>query len=141
MTDRILIGVDDSEQARDALTFAADEWRDADLVLVTVIDPSEAGHTPGAGIPSGAEQWYERRKSDAEELLAGSADSLDIAGTVETATTVGKPAAAIVEYAADHDIDHIVVGSHGRSGISRIVLGSVAEAVVRNSPVPVTVVR
>lgn len=141
MTDRILIGVDDSEQARDALSFAADEWGDAELLLVTVIDPAEGGHTPGAGIPSGAEQWYERRKSAAESVLADATESLDVDGSVETGTTVGKPAAAIVEYAADHDADHIVVGSHGRSGISRIVLGSVAEAVVRNSPVPVTVVR
>ncbi|SHG55137.1 universal stress protein [Halobaculum gomorrense] len=141
MTDRILIGVDDSTQAREALSFAADEWSDADLVLLTVIDPAEAGHAPSAGIPSGAEQWYERRKSEADALLAEAADSLEVGGAVETATTVGKPAAAIVEYAADHDVDHIIVGSHGRSGISRIVLGSVAEAVVRNSPVPVTVVR
>ena len=141
MTDRILIGVDDSQQARDALSFAADEWGGADLVLLTVIDPSEAGHAPSAGIPSGAEQWYERRKSEAEALLAEAADALDTGGAVETATTVGKPAAAIVEYATDNRIDHVVVGSQGRSGISRIVLGSVAEAVVRNSLVPVTVVR
>jgi len=141
MTERIVIGVDDSEQASAALSFAAAEWGDAELRLVTVIDPAEAGHAAGAGIPSGAEQWYERRKSEAEGLLADAAESLDVDGSVETETTVGKPAAAIVTYASDRDADHIVVGSHGRSGISRIVLGSVAEAVVRNAPMPVTVVR
>jgi nucleotide-binding universal stress UspA family protein len=46
-----------------------------------------------------------------------------------------------VDYAAEHDIDHIVVGSHGRTGASRILLGSVAETVARRSPVPVTIVR
>jgi len=106
-----------------------------------VIDPAQGGYAPGAGVPSNAEQWYERRKTETEELLAAAADSIDTAGSVETTTTVGTPAAAIVEYAADHDVDHIVVGSHGRGGISRIVLGSVAESVVRNAPVPVTVVR
>ena len=141
MTDRILIGVDESEQALDALSFAADEWPESDLVLVSVIDPAQGGYAPGAGVPSNAEQWYERRKTETEELLAAAADSIDTAGSVETTTTVGTPAAAIVEYAADHDVDHIVVGSHGRGGISRIVLGSVAESVVRNAPVPVTVVR
>jgi nucleotide-binding universal stress UspA family protein len=54
---------------------------------------------------------------------------------------VGKPARAIVEYADDHDIDQIVMGSHGRSGVTRILLGSVAESVVRDSTVPVTVAR
>jgi len=54
---------------------------------------------------------------------------------------VGRPTKVIVEYADDHDIDQIVMGSHGRSGMSRILLGSVAEIVVRRASVPVTVVR
>jgi nucleotide-binding universal stress UspA family protein len=56
-------------------------------------------------------------------------------------TEIGRPSRAIVEYAEEHDIDHIVMGSHGRSGVTRILLGSVAETVVRRSPVPVTIVR
>lgn len=141
MVSRILVGVDESAQAEAALSFVAEEWRDADVVLLSVIDPAEAGRAAGAGVPSGAEQWYEQTKSDRQALLAEAADGLNVTGSVETATTVGKPAAAIVEYAADNDVDHIVVGSHGRKGISRVVLGSVAEAVVRNAPIPVTVVR
>lgn len=39
------------------------------------------------------------------------------------------------------DVDHVAVGSHGRSGVSRLLLGSVAESVMRRPPVPVTVVR
>jgi nucleotide-binding universal stress UspA family protein len=54
---------------------------------------------------------------------------------------VGRPAREIVDYADENDIDHVVMGSHGRSGVSRIVLGSVAENVVRKSSVPVTVAR
>ena len=60
---------------------------------------------------------------------------------VETAIEVGRPAATIVEEARERDVDHIVVGSHGRTGASRILLGSVAETVARRSPVPVTIVR
>ncbi|WP_435063130.1 universal stress protein [Halobaculum sp. EA56] len=141
MSKRVLVGVDDSEQAGAALSFVADEWPDAEVTLLTVIDPSKAGYAATAGVPSGAEEWYERTKSEAESRLAEAAESFGDAAEVETETTVGKPAAGIVEYAGDHDVDHIVVGSHGRRGISRILLGSVAEAVVRNSPVPVTVVR
>jgi nucleotide-binding universal stress UspA family protein len=60
---------------------------------------------------------------------------------VDTTAEVGGPANAIVECAEEESVDHIVTGSHGRSGVTRILLGSVAETVVRRSPVPVTVVR
>jgi len=60
---------------------------------------------------------------------------------LETEHILGGVSRSIVDYAAEHDIDHIVVGSHGRTGASRILLGSVAETVARRSPVPVTIVR
>lgn len=51
------------------------------------------------------------------------------------------PAQEIVDYAADIHADLIVVGTHGRSGVSRLLMGSVAEHVVRSAPCPVLVVR
>ncbi len=54
---------------------------------------------------------------------------------------VGTPAAAIVEYAAAADIDLIVMGTHGRGGVSHLLMGSVAERVVRTAPCPVLTVR
>jgi len=59
----------------------------------------------------------------------------------ETAITDGSPAKEIVRYATEHDCDLIVMGTHGRSGVDRLLLGSVAERVVRSSPVPVLTVR
>ncbi|MDZ7731022.1 MAG: universal stress protein [Natrialbaceae archaeon] len=59
---------------------------------------------------------------------------------ITTDSIVGKPAKAIVAYAEEHDVDHIMIGSHGRKGVSRVLLGSVAERVARRSPVPVTIV-
>jgi nucleotide-binding universal stress UspA family protein len=53
----------------------------------------------------------------------------------------GQAANAIVAYAEDHDVDRIVVGSHGRRGLSRFLLGSVAERVARRAPGSVTIVR
>ena len=53
----------------------------------------------------------------------------------------GSPGHAIVEYARSIQADVIVVGTHGRSGVSRLLMGSVAEHVVRNAPCPVLVVR
>jgi nucleotide-binding universal stress UspA family protein len=53
----------------------------------------------------------------------------------------GVPISAIVDFAADNHIDLIVMASHGRSGISRLVLGSIAEGVMRKAPCPVLIVK
>jgi nucleotide-binding universal stress UspA family protein len=57
-----------------------------------------------------------------------------------TAIVFGRPAREIVSYASRHDIDMIVLGTHGRTGVSRAVLGSVSEAVVRRARCPVLTV-
>ena len=54
---------------------------------------------------------------------------------------IGTPAMSIVEYAAGHDIDLIVMGTHGRGGMSHLLMGSVAERVVRTATCPVLTVR
>jgi nucleotide-binding universal stress UspA family protein len=136
MGKRVLVPVDGSPQSAAALDFVTDEWPDADVVLLTVIDPVDSGYS-GSVLPSGAEEWYERERSEARERLAETAESAGI--DAERVVEVGRPAASIVE--AAEDADHVVMGSHGRTGVSRVVLGSVAEAVVRRSPVPVTIVR
>jgi nucleotide-binding universal stress UspA family protein len=142
MTKRILVPVDGSEQARTAFQFAAEEFPEATLVLLNVINPAEAGYSAQASLPSFSEEWYEQQTEAAEAIfdtLVEEADAED--RDVERAVEVGRPTTVIVEYAADNDVDHIVMGSHGRSGVSRILLGSVAETVVRRADVPVTVAR
>lgn len=138
MPKRILIPVDGSPQSAQAIEFVLAEWPDAELTLLHVINPTEAASGPSAGVPSGAEQWFENAKADSEELLA---EATPPQATVSTMTEVGRPAQAIVEVAEEVGFDHIVMGSHGRTGVSRIILGSVAEAVIRNATVSVTVVR
>lgn len=142
MDKRILVPVDDSEHAREACQFVGSEFPDATMVLLHVINPAEAGYSAQASIPSFSEEWYERETDRAESLFddlvaATEAGDLDTERVVE----VGRPTDAIVDYAEDNDIDQIVMGSHGRSGVSRILLGSVAETVVRRATVPVTVAR
>ncbi|WP_121820508.1 universal stress protein [Halostella salina] len=142
MGKRILVAYDGSPQSEDALDYALTEHAGDELVLLYAIDPGEAGYGGRAATPSYPEEWYEEAREDAAETLSSAADRADAAGVdAETAIEVGGPANAIVEYAEAEDIDHIVTGSHGRSGVTRILLGSVAEAVIRRSPVPVTVVR
>ena len=142
MATRVLVPVDGSEHAEHATAVAMDLFPDATLVLLHVINPAEAGYSAQASIPSFSEEWYEKQKKSAAELLDGmearaSEEGVDVERVVE----VGKPTRVIVEYAEDEDIDHVVMGSHGRKGVSRVLLGSVAETVVRRSPVPVTVTR
>jgi len=60
---------------------------------------------------------------------------------VETDIVQGSPAREIVSAARDEDCDLIVMGTHGRSGVDRLLLGSVAERVVRSAPIPVLTVR
>jgi len=59
----------------------------------------------------------------------------------DCATRIGLPAEEIVQYADEHAIDLIVMGTHGREGVMRVVLGSVAETVVRRAPCPVLTVH
>lgn len=142
MGNHILIPVDGSEQAHGACAFVAKDYPDADTTLLHIINPAEAGYSVQAGLPTFSEEWYERQKERAEEIFEEVEPDLEGGdGTVNRETEIGKPTNAIVEFAEANDVDQIVMGSHGRSGVSRILLGSVAETVIRRSPVPVTVVR
>ncbi len=60
---------------------------------------------------------------------------------IATTVTAGSPAAAIVDYSTRHEIDLLVLGTHGRGALSHILMGSVAERVVRMAPCPVLTVR
>lgn len=80
------------------------------------------------------------RKGAAEPRLRKLADALSRAVDVKTVLEIGSPAPRIVRYARDNDIAMIVVGTHGRTGFSRALLGSVAEHVARIAPCAVLTV-
>ena len=136
----ILVPIDGSAQSDAAVEYATSEFDPSEITLLHVIDPIEAGYSATASVPGFSEEWYKHQKEEAEALFEATREYVDGA-EVTTATEVGRPSRTIVEYAEENDIDHIVMGSHGRSGVTRILLGSVAEAVVRRSPIPVTIVR
>lgn len=141
MVQRVLVAYDESPQAETALRHAVQTYPDADHLVLHVNDPREwvFGDDMGAFY---SESAYEEAQASAESLLADAADIAEEAGvTVETVVETGRAGNAIVEFADANDVDHVVMGSHGRTGLSRFLLGSVAEAVVRRSPVSVTVIR
>ncbi|PSP78395.1 universal stress protein UspA [Halobacteriales archaeon QS_1_68_20] len=142
MAKRVLVALDRSPQAWAALEYALEEHADADLTALHVVDPVEAGYEVDVGVPFSSEEWYERACEDARDLFTEAQELADEYGVdLETTMEVGRPARAVVEFSEREDVDEVVVGSHGRTGVQRIVLGSVAETVVRRSSIPVTVVR
>ncbi|QCJ45687.1 universal stress protein [Haloprofundus sp. MHR1] len=139
-----LVAVDGSEQSRRALEYAFSVFPDVETTILHAIDPMETHYGEGQLVYSEAE--YEQIEEEAERLLADAQDlarEYDVSVTATTITEWGpnEPADAILDYVENNDIDHVIVGSHGRSGASRLLLGSVAETVARRSPAPVTVVR
>lgn len=136
---RVLVPIDGSAPSNDALEYALEQFSDDEIVGLYVMDPVDGATVWGPGT---ADDWASASEERANTVLGDARDAAaDFGLEISTDSTVGRPAHAIVEYAAEHDLDHIVIGSHGRGGISRVLLGSVAETVVRRAPVPVTVFR
>lgn len=138
MAQRILVPYDGSPPADEALDKASELFPEATLVALTVVDPSEASYV-GDGAPF-PDEWQEDAIHSAEETLDKASDHLSDR-ELETHWEIGRPSRTIVEFVEAEEIDHVVMGSNGRTGVARLLLGSVAETVVRRSPVPVTVVR
>ncbi|WP_049984051.1 universal stress protein [Halorubrum sp. BV1] len=142
MVEHILVPVDDSDPAIDALDFAVENYPDASITALHVVDPSEFSAAMGIEGAATYSDVVESHEDTAEELLAEMSERVAKRGvSIETEYVVGDVDRSIVEYIDDHDIDHVVIGSHGRSGATRVLLGSVAESVTRRSQVPVTVIR
>jgi nucleotide-binding universal stress UspA family protein len=138
--DRILVPFDGTPRARDALELALETYPDAEVTALHVIDYLEESYGAQALVGSTALRARARERS-AEILSRADSIAEDYDTTVVTESRVGKPAREIVDYAEAHDADVIVIGSHGRPLLSRVLLGSVAETVVRRAPTPVMVVR
>jgi nucleotide-binding universal stress UspA family protein len=136
--ETIVVPLDGSALAEAALRPAVGLARDyrAKLVLVRA---AEAHAFPMAD-PTEAQVEAVR---DAEEYLAGVRQRLTRSGLedVEVAVWYGPPAEAIAEAAQYRAADLIVMSSHGRSGLERLMLGSVAETVLRTTDKPVFLVR
>jgi len=90
----------------------------------------------------GSDEWY-RFVGERRDRLFAEVDEIaaDYDRSVATDSDIGDPTRLVLEYAADEDVDHVVLGAHGRTAAERAVYGSVTETVVRRAPVPVTVVR
>jgi universal stress protein A len=141
----ILLPTDFSECASHALSYATDLARDsgAKLLCVHVIEPvmPTVGYT-GITEPLPVADISEQMETSATRELPKIAGCEECAGLeVEEVIAHGDPATEIVRTAEERGCDLIVISSHGRTGLGRILFGSTAEAVVRHAPCPVLVVK
>ncbi len=139
--DRILVPTDGSPEGERAVRHGLElaTVHDASVDALYVINTASY-----AGMP------METSWEGVDDLLRADADAAitaveELAAThgvdVITAVVDGSPSREIIGYAEENDCDLIVMGTHGRGGIDRLLLGSVAEKVVRGSEVPVLTVR
>ena len=141
MPDNVLIAFDGSPLSERALTYAIENFAEAALTTIYVINPIDSVIDVEAGGLPVAEDWYENAQDRASRIHTRATDlAAEHNLELSTVTEVGRPARAILKYADDQEIDQIVLGSHGRSGIDRALLGSVAETVTRRARIPVTVI-
>jgi nucleotide-binding universal stress UspA family protein len=113
---------------------------DLEVVLVRVVPAASSWRASDTGV-AGVED-FETRRTDAEEYLAALTAELRAQGLrFQTTVRAGDPAGEIVAAARAADADLIAMTTHGRSGLSRVLFGSVAEAVLRQAMIPVFLLR
>jgi nucleotide-binding universal stress UspA family protein len=144
MFKHILVALDGSDCSHQALDLAVELAKEqgALCTVCTVVDIVRAASSmtfaPGAII----NQWIATLNEDAREIEAQAIEKYTDPGlNIESVVVEGYPSDAIIDTAKKKGADLIVMGSHGRSGLKRLWLGSVAESVVREAPVPVLIVR
>ena len=137
MYQRILVPLDGSDRAELALPFAEElaAKLGSEIILLCVSDSAEAEDYAKHEIY--LEQITEAVKRAAKKLLTNPEQKVSI----RSAVTIGLPAQEIVDYAEQVAVSLIIMATHGRTGVSRWALGSVAEKVMRASTRPVLLVR
>ncbi|WP_123533027.1 universal stress protein [Halosimplex salinum] len=141
MYESILVPTDGSEHAERAArhAMALAEAFDATVRVLGVADVDRAaGPFDVGGVD---EAFVERVEAECESALDDTAALAPEGVTVEAAVVRGDPARAIVEYAADHPVDAVAMGTRGQRGLRRLVTGSVTQHVLRHATVPVLTAR
>jgi nucleotide-binding universal stress UspA family protein len=141
MYDDILLPTDGSEGIEQAATHAEAlaERFDATVHVLSVVDTRNRFESPASGLS--AEAWKEAEGDRAEHAVETTVAALSPALAIQTEIVEGVPKTAILDYIESEGMDMVVMGTHGRTGLDHYLIGSVAEKVVRRSPVPVVTVR
>ena len=141
MYKRILLPLDGSAMAEQALSHAIAQAQqfEATLILLRVFEPFP--HVRGMSA-SDLDSIKQQTNEWAQEYLDQHvADIREKGISVQAAIVEGRPDVTILQFGEEHQVDLIVICSRGRSGLSRWLMGSVADRVVRGATVPVLLVR
>jgi nucleotide-binding universal stress UspA family protein len=151
MFSKILVGIDGSEYSRNAVNYALDlAVKDGSELFLLAIVPSKVHHGDSSGVfgmvsPS----YFDEYKKEAEKWFEEIINHINKETTIDTTTKVKSEVittpfstpASILNYAEERDVDLIVIGTRGNSGLKKMLLGSVASDVVTYSYCPVLVVK
>lgn len=138
--DKILVPTDGSKAAVDAADEAFDlaEQLDAEVLVVSVVEDALVDDKIYGNPPADVERVREIATNATEDLVE-EAESRGI--DADPVVVQGSPASEVIEQAEKSGADMIAMGTHGRSGLDRVLLGSVADKVVRQADVPVLTIR
>jgi nucleotide-binding universal stress UspA family protein len=142
--EHILIPLDGSALAEDMLEHALTLGllSQARYTLVQAIDPDAVLYASPPAVVRADEQGLQQQRAAAASYLEGIAERLRARGAaVQTAVVLAAPAPAILAYAHDHDVDLIAMSTRGRGGVARLLLGSVADKVLRGASMPLLLHR
>ncbi|ELZ05022.1 UspA domain-containing protein [Natrialba chahannaoensis JCM 10990] len=136
MPQHVLVPIDGSDHAHAGLEYCLTSFPDASLTVLYVVDPTY-DHEAAVGSQT---TLHEHTKERGEQVLERAARRVsDCDRDIETILRTGQPHTEILSLATG-DVDHIVLGSHGESPITKPFLGRVSEAVIRRTPVSTTIV-
>ena len=129
---KILVGIDGSDHSYDTLKYAISEAKIKKAKLTVILSQVGKGKETAEEVVRAREALEKAKKIMKDKGIEPDAELL-VRGF--------SPAVDIVKFAEENGFDHIIVGSHGVSGITRVLLGSVAEEVMRKAHCSVTVFR
>ena len=144
MFDHILVALDGSDCSYKALDMAVRLAKEhgARCTVCTVVDIVRAAASMTFATGDIVSEWIATLNEDARRIESDAISKYADSGiSIETKVLEGYPSAALLEVAKNEKADLIVMGSHGRTGLRRLWLGSVAESVVREATIPVLIIR
>jgi len=152
MYKRILVCLDGSDLAEQIVPYAIEQALhfDSEVILIQVFEessklliaPPPATGGPVPFIPTVTPEAKHKLEEEAKVYLERWAEIIGKRGAkVRYTLEEGSPAVTILDYCSQHGIDLIAIATHGRSGLSRTLAGSVADEVIRRSHIPILVIR
>ncbi|MFP4477221.1 MAG: universal stress protein [Desulfatibacillaceae bacterium] len=143
---KILFPVDFTENVDPVLSYVVTmaQTHQAEVLVLHVVQ--DLGRTSVSFIPHANLDEFQREtekhaRDAMQQFVTGKGEQLDALPGFDTAIVTGPPADTIVENAKKEQASLIIMGTHGRKGLEHFIMGSVAERVIRLSPIPVMVVN